>query len=276
MTATRSLPLIGALTAVLALASPAVANIPRDQVPSGAEVTEVEGPFSVVLDPKLEVDGSDRPVSAIAGPDTAPGTFVTGEAVVSGGRDAAERFASSVDGKLADTIDTTRLEGVAPLWLVRFDPAGVNPKTLERDLAALSPDEAHGVRAVSDKAGLQTLAAAARARMEDLDVGLDWLSAGHTFRTRTTTDAPGTFPGDSRVRMSSLAAIQVPGAWNTLARAGRFAAGAYRPRLAVIDNGFSPPDADRAPGGVNAPSLPNPTPARAGRRARTTARTSRA
>jgi hypothetical protein len=254
----RSLALIGALATVLALAagSPAHAGVSPKALPKGIEVTQVEGPFSVVLDENLKAGNG---ASAIAGPDAVPGTFLAGQAVVSGSREAAQRFADSVGGKLADSVDTHRLEGVTPLWLVRFDPANVDASTLDEDLAALSPDEAHGVQRVSDKPGLATLAAAAHARRDDLEVGLNWLVENHTFRTRSTADAPGSFPGDEDAfGWSSLTSITVPEAWNMLARAGRIAPGAYHPRLAVIDGGFSPPDADRAPGGINAPVLPNP------------------
>ncbi len=250
--------------ALIALAAMATGIAPLATSATGvsaAEPSAAAEPVIVNGELSLEVDGTiARPegVGAMAGPSGRPGFFVIGEVVVhSNDLGIAAKLAERFGGTIVDTVQPAEQQpdDALAITLVRFDPKAVDTSTVLKDLAVIAGDAAHGRHVVSDAATLATLAAAAQARLDGHVVDLNWVADLETIRNRSTTEAPTGPTGytPDAFTWSQLTDLNVPAAWNLLARAGLLTANSVP--VAVVDNGFGPANADRPAGIADGPRL---------------------
>lgn len=189
-----------------------------------------------------------RPVSRLV--DTRSATdFIEGELVVTDDdATAVAALAASFGGRVV-TRFSPRAMGVATpdVHLVRFDPATVDVSDVVQDLAATSP-RARGDLKVSSRAGLGTLAAAARAGRSGLVVSMQLLAEPQIYQTRVIHEAPagsppltgtGTYSDNPfdwiPYRRDGIQRMGVAESWRALELAGRLG---NRVTVGVLDQGF--------------------------------------
>lgn len=239
--------------------------------------SDVTRPIDLVVDrsveprhpPLLGPDGgeADRPVARVAWPDGGGTDFVENEIVVEGTRADAREIADRYGGAIRDAYDPERIahehdpadlvqsdpdetahpEGPASdpvergVFLVRVDPAAVDPGTVEGDVEAL--DATGGTHRVSSPEGLGLLAAALNATRQGYAVEANWVADGAKFEDDSSVEGSNTDVWNwPEYNAGDDPPFGVTEAWKRLEAAGKIADAHGRIRVAVLDGGFAPHD----------------------------------
>jgi subtilisin family serine protease len=200
--------------------------------------------------------------------------FVAGELIVeTDDRDALDELLARWNGTIVTTISFADygLEGTT-VHLVKIDPRLADTSRLVADLKALNPEQTGALR-VSSAEGLQTLAASASTALDDVAVGLNFVTRNEAYSDRVLQDGAGfdnaflqkylrgnCHPADTgpcRDADVGGAPTGVTEAWRMLDAASRLG---NRVNVAVIDRGFStagtglPPVQSLTPASLNQPN----------------------
>jgi len=193
-------------------------------------------------------DGQPRPLAAVTDSSGVPLTFVENELlVVSDDADAVVALARRWRGRiLMDLAPRDYGLDLPTHWLVRIDTDLGDRAKLAADLKALNPESSGALR-VSSEAALGLVGAAASEAAGGLQVGMNFVLGGDTYRDRSITEGnPGRALSNSEAwspnpfqwsyfRRGGNQNIGVGEAWRALDLAVKLGT---QVKIAVLDGGF--------------------------------------
>lgn len=199
-------------------------------------------------------DGEPRPLASVSGEEgEEQANFIENELWISTNSKAElDSFLDRWNGKILQEFKPSDygLSDLSNQYLIRVDSSTADASELSENLLKLDPNS-EGEHKVSSTEGLNLIVASAAEAANGVKVGVNWVSAGTDFFSRSTTEAPSG-PGFSGLSYDPNAFnwfshstddtpnIGVAEAWRALDLAGKLD---NKVKLAILDMGFDP-DAD--------------------------------
>lgn len=211
-------------------------------------------PVTITIDPSLQPfepsipgDNGSRPLSAISGPDGQVASFVDRELVLlTDDPSVLQDFLALTGGLVTFETEPGDLPDGNVMYHVEVELSLGDVPSLAADLMTLDGDRDHkgmGAHRISSDDGARTLSLAAKAGLNGLPVGVNWVAEQNAIPDSSfeAPQGPGGYDPDAYnwSYMSSTDApfIGVPNAWNFLDAMGGMD---QEVEIAILDNGFQP------------------------------------